>query len=107
MLLGGMWRQGLIEDVLHETGCLAISQVSSELELHGRLWEFELNSGVMCGHKLRSDGCGGKKDKDPSTDYNGVKYRESRVIWYLNDYITSDSAVKNLSIRGGKKHEFT
>ena len=41
-----------------------------------------------------------------STDYNGGKYRESRVIWYLNDYITSDSAVKNLSVREGKKHEF-
>ena len=105
MLLGGMRRQGLIEDILHETGCLAVSRVSSELELHGRLQEFELNSGVMHGCKLRSDSCGGKKNEDLSTDYNGVKYRESRVIWYLNDYITSDSAVKNLSVRGGKKHE--
>ena len=77
MLLRGMWRQGLIEDVLREMGCLAISQVSSEIELHRKLWEFELNSGVMHGHKLRSDGCGGKKDKDLSTDYNRVKYRES------------------------------
>ena len=41
-----------------------------------------------------------------STDYNGGKYRESQVIWYLNDYITSDSVVKNLSVREGKKHEF-
>ena len=106
MLLGGMRRQDLIEDVLRETGCLAVSRVSSELELRRRLREFELNSGVMCGRKLRSDGCGGKKNEDLSTDYNGVKYRESQVIWYLNDYITSNSAVKNLSIRGGKKHEF-
>ena len=66
MLLGGMQRQGLIEDVLRETGCLAVSQVSSELELCGRLWEFKLNSGVMCGCKLRSDGCGGKKDDLPN-----------------------------------------
>ena len=51
-----------MEDVLHKTGCLAVSRVSCELELRGRLWEFELNSGVMCGRKLRSDGGGGKKD---------------------------------------------
>ena len=50
-----------MEDVLCETGCLAVSRVSCELELCGRLWEFELNSGVTHGHKLRSDGGGGKR----------------------------------------------
>ena len=62
MLLGGKRRQGLMEDVLRETGCLAISRVSCELELHGRLRGFELNSGVTHGHKLKSNGGGGKKD---------------------------------------------
>ena len=66
VLLRGMRRQGLIKDVLHEMGCLAISRVSSELELCGRLWEFELNSGVTCGCKLRSDSCGGKRDNLPN-----------------------------------------
>ena len=66
VLLGGKQRQSLMEDVLRETGCLAVSRVSCELELHGRLRGFELNSGVTRGRKLRSDGGGSKKDERKS-----------------------------------------
>ena len=65
-----------MEDVLRETGCLAISQVSCELELCGRLREFELNSGVTRGRKLRSDGGGGKKD----SLVNRLQWREIQGI---------------------------
>ena len=76
MLLGGKQRQSLMEDVLREMGCLAISQVSCELELHERLRGFELNSGVTCGRKLRSDGGGGKKD----ASVNRLQRREIQGI---------------------------
>jgi hypothetical protein len=65
-----------MEDVLRETGCLAVSRVSCELELRGRLREFELNSGVTRGRKLRSDSGGGKKD----ASVNRLQRREIQGI---------------------------
>ena len=65
-----------MEDVLREMDCLAVSRVSCELELRGRLWGFELNSGVTHGRKLRSDGGGGKKD----TLVNRLQRREIQGI---------------------------
>ena len=65
-----------MEDVLRETGCLAVSHVSCELELRGRLQGFELNSGVTHGRKLRSDGGGSKKD----TPVNRLQRREIQGI---------------------------
>jgi hypothetical protein len=57
--IGGV---SLIEDVLREIGCLAVSRVSCELLLRGRLWRLIKQKRIMRGHKLRSDGYEGKKD---------------------------------------------
>jgi hypothetical protein len=48
----GCGGKSLSKDVLHEMGCLAVSRVSCELKLHGRLREVELNRGITHGHDL-------------------------------------------------------
>jgi hypothetical protein len=57
--IGGV---SLIEDVLREIGCLAVSRVSCELLLHGRLQRLIKQKRITQGHKLRSDGYEGEKD---------------------------------------------
>jgi hypothetical protein len=56
--IGGV---SLIEDVLHEIGCLAVSRASCELLLHGRLRRLIKQKRIMRGRKLRSDGYEGKR----------------------------------------------
>jgi hypothetical protein len=50
-----------MEDVLRERGCLAVSRVSCELLLHGRLLRLIKQKRITRGRKLRSDGYEGEK----------------------------------------------
>ena len=58
--LKGVGGTCLIEDVWCETGCLAVSQVSCELAVHGRLHRIELNRRVMHGCSFEKTSSGSK-----------------------------------------------